>query len=211
MLLQEGAIPGPTEALLFGVILALEQQQGHLAAQGLGQLGCRHADRSQFGLQKPQATIGLHPLEDRELTVALQHRRHRDPHQPVHRQGRQHHPQTQGIQKLAQVHQGQVVLALQHGDHPIPQGVAVDRHIEVVGQRGADRHGDLLRATGPAQGELPGHGGGRRGRFGGQGVGPTPVDGTLDRPSRQRPRGAPNHQGLGPGRHGRGSLTTVER
>ena len=73
--LQEGPIPAPAEALLLGVLFALQQQQGHEARSAVPQLGGCHPQGPQFRLQQPQAAIGVHPLQQSEMALLLQQHR----------------------------------------------------------------------------------------------------------------------------------------
>ena len=124
-------------------MFALQQQQGHQPRAGLPQLRCRDADGAQFRLQQPQASIRIHALQQREVAVLGQQGRRGHPRQPVARQFGEHHPQAEGIQQLAQVHQVQPRLLAQQSVHPVAEGIAVDRHVEVIGQSHAqfDRDG----------------------------------------------------------------------
>ena len=72
MLAQVGQIPAPAEAPVFGVGLALQQQQlGEVALVG-DQLLEGHLQGAELGLQQPGGAIGIDAIEQAKAAVLEQ-------------------------------------------------------------------------------------------------------------------------------------------
>ena len=146
--------PAPIEHLLFRIAFALEQQQFHLVALQGGQVLAGYPQGTQLGFEQPRLAVGIHPIQHADVAVLHQHGRGGYPGQPVHGNPGEHHPQTQGVEDLAQVDQVELTLPLQDSFYLVYQGIAVDGDAEVVGEGAADRDRNIPGAGGPAKGQV---------------------------------------------------------
>ena len=71
--LEEGAKPGPAEAIFLALRGTLDQQQLQRVGAGGEQLRQRQADRPQLGLQQAHAAIGFNTAQHRQVVPLGQH------------------------------------------------------------------------------------------------------------------------------------------
>ncbi len=126
VLLQVGAIPGPAEALLLGVALALQQQQLHLIALVGDQLGERHLQGTHLGFEHAGGAVGVDAIDQAEAAVLLHHRRHGNPRQAIEGDAAEQHLEAEAIEDLAEVYQVELILPLQHRIDLVEHRVAVE-------------------------------------------------------------------------------------
>ena len=88
------------------------------------------------------------------MAVLHEHRRRGYPAQSIGWHPGEHHPQSEGVEDLAEVDQVDLALTLKHRVHLIREGVAVDRNAEVVGQGRANGDGDVSRTARPSKAHI---------------------------------------------------------
>ena len=108
-------------------------------------------DRSQLGFQQPQGLIRLNPVHDRDLPVMHQHRWRRQTLHLAQGNYAEGDREIEAVEQLTDVVQVEMRLLLQTRINLVAQSIAVERHIEMVGEGLANGHRHGAGTTGPRQ------------------------------------------------------------
>ena len=152
---QEGAVPGPTKALLFAVGPAAQQQDRQtVVLLRLDHIGVER-EWSEFRVEQAQLAVLCNALQQGDVTLVDEHRRTGDAAELLDRQLHHRHGQVQAAEQLANVDQIELALTLQQGIDFIQQVVAVGRNAVERCEAFANGERNVPRATGPVEPQGP--------------------------------------------------------
>ena len=148
---QEGAVPGPTKALLFAVGPAAQQQDRQtVVLLRLDHIGVQR-EWSEFRVEQAQLAVLCNSLQQGDVTLVDEHRRAGNSAELLDRQLHHRNRKVQAAEQLANVDQIELALTLQQGINFIEQVVAVARNAVEGCEALADGERNVPRATGPLE------------------------------------------------------------